>query len=193
MNKIAMKNSLAGTLIFALLLIPVVNADLNLQREKQKEIKMDFKIYSSSFKEGELIPGKYGYYDGNISPQLSWATPPEGTKSFALIVDDPDAPIGDWVHWIVFNMTKDANELKENASSEKLLPQGSVEGLNDFKKNNYGGPCPPAGTHRYYFKLYALDSILQLKESATKKILLEAMKGHILAQTALMGKYKSSR
>ena len=185
-----MKNSLKGSLIFLLLLLPFVHTDLNFHQKKQKGIKMDFKILSSSFKEGESIPDKYGYYIENASPPLNWTNPPAGTKSIALLVDDPDAPVGDWVHWIVFNIPPNINELKEGASSKKLLPKGSIEGLNDFRKNNYGGPCPPSGTHRYYFKLYALDNILSLKENTTKKQLLEAMKGHILAQTTLIGTYR---
>jgi len=151
---------------------------------------MDFKIFSSAFKEGELIPSKYTCDGINISPPLNWNNPPKGTKTFALINDDPDAPIGDWVHWIVHNIPADVLELKEEASSKKTLPKGAVEGLNDFRKYNYGGPCPPSGTHRYFFKLYALDSSLLLKEGVTKKQLLEAMKGHILAEATLIGKYK---
>jgi len=185
-----MKDSLTGTLILTLLFLPFVNTDLDMHQKKQKEIKMDFKLFSASFTEGELIPGKYTCDGENVSPPLNWTNPPAAVKSFALIVDDPDAPIGDWVHWIVFNIPKDVNELKENASLKKLLPQGSVEGLNDFRKNNYGGPCPPSGTHRYFFKFYALDNLLSLKESTTKKQLLEAMKGHILVQASLMGIYK---
>jgi Raf kinase inhibitor-like YbhB/YbcL family protein len=185
------KDSLTGTLFLTLLFLPFVSTDLDVHQKKQKEIKMDLKIFSASFKEGELIPDKYGFYNENASPPINWTNPPAAAKSFALIVDDPDAPIGDWVHWIVFNIPKDVNELKENASLKKLLPHGSVEGLNDFGKNNYGGPCPPSGTHRYLFKFYVLDILLSLKESTTKKQLLEAMKGHILAQATLMGKFRT--
>jgi Raf kinase inhibitor-like YbhB/YbcL family protein len=157
------------------------------------EVKMNFKISSSSFKDGEFIPTRYTCDGANVSPPLVWTAPPEKTKSFALINDDPDAPIGDWVHWILFNIPADTSELKEESSSKHNLPKGTIEGMNDFRKNNYGGPCPPSGTHRYFFKLYALDIPLQLKESTTKKQLLDAMKGHILAEATLMGKYKRQR
>lgn len=151
---------------------------------------MDFKIYSPAFKEGELIPSKYTCDGVNISPPLDWANPPKGTETFALINDDPDAPIGDWVHWVVFNIPAEVTQLPEASSSKHLLPKGTIEGMNDFRKDNYGGPCPPSGTHRYFFKLYALDVLLQLKETATKKQLLDAMKGHILAEAILIGRYK---
>ncbi|MCX6169849.1 MAG: YbhB/YbcL family Raf kinase inhibitor-like protein [Ignavibacteriales bacterium] len=154
---------------------------------------MDFKLFSPSFKDGELIPPKYTCDGANISPPLSWTTPPEKTKSFAIIVDDPDAPVGAWVHWILFNIPSDARELIEESSSKHNLPKGTIEGTNDFRKNNYGGPCPPSGTHRYFFKLYALDLLLPLKESTTKKQLLDAMKGHILAEAILIGKYNRQR
>ncbi len=150
---------------------------------------MEFKISSPSFSEGGLIPSRHTCDGKNISPALEWTNPPVGTVSFVLIVDDPDAPAGDWVHWIVFNIPPGTNKLKEESTS-KNLPAGAVEGINDFRKNNYGGPCPPSGTHRYYFKLYALDKVLELKASAGKKELLAAMKGDILGSATLMGIYK---
>jgi len=150
---------------------------------------MDFKLFSPVFNDGEFIPSEYTCDGVNISPPLRWANPPEGTKSFALIVDDPDAPAGDWVHWIVFNIPAYVLELPQNCSPEHL-PDGSVEGMNDFRRTNYGGPCPPSGTHRYFFKFYALDNLLSLKEGATKKQLLESMKEHILAKAVLTGRYK---
>jgi len=158
-----------------------------------EESKMKFQITSSAFKDGEMIPSKYTCDGENISPPLSWSEIPNGTKSLALINDDPDAPIGDWVHWIVFNIPPDTKEFKEAASSKKLLPKGALEGLNDWNKKGYGGPCPPSGVHRYFFKLYALDTMLSLKEGATKRQLLEAMKGHILAEAQLIGKYQRKR
>lgn len=152
--------------------------------------KMDFKIISSAFKEGELIPSKYTCDGENISPQLSWINAPAGTKSFALINDDPDAPIGDWVHWILYNIPVESKELVENSSKKKLLPVNTIEGNNDWGRIGYGGPCPPSGTHRYFFKIYALDVVLPVKQGTTKKQLLDAMKGHILATAQLIGKYK---
>ncbi len=151
---------------------------------------MDFKLFSPAFKEGEFIPAKYTCDGPDISPPLNWINIPSKTKSLALIFNDPDAPAGDWVHWIVYNIPADITELKEAASSSKSMPHGSSEGMNDFRKSNYGGPCPPSGIHRYFFKLYALDILLQSKAGFTKKLLLEAMKGHVLAEASLMGKYK---
>jgi Raf kinase inhibitor-like YbhB/YbcL family protein len=191
MNNTQRLKQLTRLLIVALLCLQFTGTEIAVQLKKQKEVKMDFKIFSASFKDGEPLSAEYGYYKDNVSPPLNWINPPSGTKSFVLLVDDPDAPIGDWVHWIVLNIPAGTFELKENASGKKLLPKGSFEGLNDFKKNNYGGPCPPSGTHRYFFKLYALDANLQLKESTTKKLLLETVKGHVLAQVSLMGTYKS--
>lgn len=157
------------------------------------EDKMSFKITSSAFNDGEMIPSKFTCDGENISPPLGWSDIPEGTKSLALINDDPDAPIGDWVHWIVFNIPPEIKELKEAASNKKLLPKGAIEGLNDWNRIGYGGPCPPSGVHRYFFKLYALDLVLSLKEGATKKQLLDAMKGHIKATAQLIGKYQRKR
>ena len=177
-------------LISFLLLIPFSQTNQYLFQTKAKGTKMSFKIFSSAFKEGELIPSKYTCDGLNISPPLNWTEPPAGTKSFALLNDDPDAPIGDWVHWIVINIPYNVRELKEEASSKKLLPKNSFEGITDFRKNNYGGPCPPSGTHRYFFKLFALDKELPINANTTKKQLLETMEGHILAQATLIGKFK---
>jgi len=155
---------------------------------KGKE-KMAFTITSTAFKHEGMIPIQYTCDGADISPQLAWSNVPESTKSFALICDDPDAPVGDWVHWVMFNIPSETRELKEKIANDAVLPDGVRHGTNDFGKYGYGGPCPPGGTHRYYFKLYALDSMLVLKDKVTKKDLLEAMKGHILGQTELMGKY----
>ena len=155
---------------------------------KGKE-KMAFTITSTAFKHEGMIPIQYTCDGADISPQLAWSNVPESTKSFALICDDPDAPVGDWVHWVMFNIPSETRELKEKIANAAVLPNGARHGTNDFRKYGYGGPCPPGGTHRYYFKLYALDSMLVLKDKVTKKDLLEAMKGHILGQTELMGKY----
>jgi Raf kinase inhibitor-like YbhB/YbcL family protein len=148
------------------------------------------KISSSAFKEGEMIPKKYTCDDINISPPLEWSLAPEGTKTFALICDDPDAPMGTWVHWVIFNLPAKTNQLSENIPSKEVLPDGAKQGKNDFGRVGYGGPCPPAGIHRYYFKIYALDDELDLKAGVTKAELLKAMDGHILAEAQLMGRYK---
>ncbi len=148
------------------------------------------KIESSVLKEGDMIPEKYTCDGDDISPPLKWSDIPQNTVSLALICDDPDAPAGTWVHWVIFNLPAQTSGLKEFVPTEKKLPDGSLQGTNDFRKIGYGGPCPPSGTHRYYFKLYALDTKLELDAGATKWQLVQAMKGHILAEAQLMGKYK---
>ncbi len=147
-------------------------------------------IQSSAFKNGGLIPSKYSYNGGNVSPPLVWSSVPEEVKSFALICDDPDAPAGTWVHWVYYNIPPEIRRLPEKVALNKKPAQGGMQGSNDFSKIGYGGPCPPSGTHRYFFKIYALDSMLTLSAGATKKELLKAMGGHILVQAELMGKYK---
>ncbi|MCF6154904.1 MAG: YbhB/YbcL family Raf kinase inhibitor-like protein [Candidatus Brocadia sp.] len=151
---------------------------------------MEIKMKSTAFGEGGMIPKKYTCDGLDISPPLSWTSVPEGTKSLALICDDPDAPMGTWVHWVLFNLPADVQELPENIPPQKILANGARQGITDFRKIGYGGPCPPGGTHRYYFKLYALDTEINLEAGSTKKQLLEAMEGHILAEGQLMGKYK---
>ncbi len=148
------------------------------------------KLESSAFKESEMIPSQYTCDGKNISTPIKWSGIPEGTKSIALITDDPDAPMGDWVHWIIYNIPPTINHLEENIPHDKKLKNGTIQGINDFRKNGYGGPCPPSGTHRYYFKIYALDLILEENSNMTKRMLLDKMKNHILAEGQLMGKYK---
>ncbi len=151
---------------------------------------MEIKIESSAFKEGALIPSKYTCDGSNVSPPLKWSEPPSGTKSIVLISDDPDAPAGTWVHWVVYNIPPVVREFPENVPSLKTLENGAVQGTNDFGRIGYGGPCPPSGTHRYYFKLYALDIVLKLGPGAKKKQIIDAIKGHVLAEGQLMGRYK---
>lgn len=151
---------------------------------------MTIRISSTVFKEGELIPKKYTCDGENISPPLAWTSVPSGTKSLALIADDPDAPRGTWVHWVLFNIPADAKELSENIPPRSILNNGARHGTNDFREIGYGGPCPPSGTHRYFFKLYALNAVLALESGATKAQVLKAMEGHILGEGQLMGKYK---
>jgi hypothetical protein len=147
-------------------------------------------IKSSAFGSGEMIPVKYTCDGADFSPPLEWTAGPAGTRSFALICDDPDAPMGTWVHWVVCDIPATALMLAEGITREKELPGGGTQGVNDFRRIGYGGPCPPGGTHRYYFKLYALDAVLGLKPGITKDQLLKAMKGHILAEAQLMGTYR---
>lgn len=146
-------------------------------------------ITSSAFNHEGDIPSIYTCDGQDISPALSWSGIPEGAVSLALINDDPDAPGGTWVHWVVFNMPASMNGLPENVASKDLAAQGIVEGITSFRRTGYGGPCPPSGTHRYYFKLVALDISLDLDGGAGKAEVVEAMEGHLLDQTELMGRY----
>ena len=150
-------------------------------------VKMELK--SKAFEQGGLVPAKYTCDGEDISLPLNWSDTPAGTPSFALISDDPDAPVGTWVHWVIWNIPGSARALDENLPKSASLPNGARQGTTDFRRVGYGGPCPPSGTHRYFFKLYALDTMLDLPASTTKKDLEKAMQGHILGQAELMGKY----
>ncbi|GIX49181.1 MAG: UPF0098 protein [Candidatus Tectimicrobiota bacterium] len=152
---------------------------------------MAFSLQSSAFAPGATIPKKYTCDGPDVSPPLRWSDPPAGTKSFALIMDDPDAPVGTWVHWVLYDLPPTLRELPEDVPKTETLASGAKQGLNDFRRVGYGGPCPPRGpAHRYFFKLYALDSALQLAPRATKKQVEAAMAGHVLAQAELMGRYQ---
>jgi Raf kinase inhibitor-like YbhB/YbcL family protein len=151
---------------------------------------MEIKVTSASFTEEGMIPRQYTCDGNDVSPPLSWSGVPDEAKSIALICDDPDAPVGTWVHWVLFNLPPRTDGLDEGVPSSKTLKNGAKHGTNDFRKFGYGGPCPPGGTHRYYFKVYALDTLLDLDPGITKADLLKAMKGHILAEGQLMGRYK---
>lgn len=148
-------------------------------------------IESDAFKHGGYIPDRYSCDAQDFSPALSWNEVPQGTKSFALICDDPDAPFKVWVHWLVFNIPAEIRKLKENITNEEMSSLGVVEGTNDFGTLGYRGPCPPQGRrHRYFFKLYALDTNLSLEETATKSELIEAMQGHIIAESKIVASYQ---
>lgn len=152
---------------------------------------MSFTLSSTAFPPGGEIPSKYTCSGADVSPALSWNDPPAGTQSFALIADDPDAPVGTWVHWVAYDLPASARQLPEGLPKTEAIAGGGVQGQNDFRKTGYGGPCPPPGKpHRYYFKLYALDSKLNLKPAATKKMVEAAMEGHILAQAEVMGRFQ---
>ncbi len=151
---------------------------------------MSFQISSAAFPNGEMIPKKFTCDGPDVSPQLSWKSVPPATQSLALIMDDPDAPVGTWVHWVLYNLPPSTTELPEGIEKQEQIAAGGLQGRNDFRKIGYGGPCPPPGKpHRYYFKLYALDTKLDLKAGATKAELERAMKGHTLGETELMGRY----
>jgi len=142
-----------------------------------------FELTSTVFAEGASIPVRYSCDGEDISPPLTWNDPPAGTQSFALVMDDPDAPVGTWDHWVVFNLSANMRELSEAANV------AAPTGKNSWGRNDYGGPCPPEGTHRYFFKLYALDTTLDLGENTNKKQVLSAMQDHILAEAELMGTF----
>jgi Raf kinase inhibitor-like YbhB/YbcL family protein len=147
-------------------------------------------LTSGAFEPGATIPKKFTCDGPDVSPALAWNDPPAGTQSFALIGDDPDAPVGTWVHWVLYDLPASARSLPENVPKQEYLQDGSRQGRNDFRNIGYGGPCPPPGKpHRYFFKLYALDVKLNLKPGATKADVEKAIAGHILAQGELMGRY----
>jgi Raf kinase inhibitor-like YbhB/YbcL family protein len=151
---------------------------------------MPLELTSTALAPGQPIPRKYTCDGENVSPPLRWSDLPQGTQSLAFICDDPDAPAGTWVHWVLYNLPAKARALVEAVPANADLPDGSRQGKNGWGRLGYGGPCPPSGTHRYFFKLYALDTVLGLASGADKSQLLQAMEGHILAQTELMGTYK---
>lgn len=149
------------------------------------------KLLSSVFTHLGAIPTQYTCEGDDISPPLSWEDIPDGAKSLVLIVDDPDAPDPDapkmtWVHWVLYNLDPKSKGLAENTS----IPNGALPGLNNWNKSNYGGPCPPIGRHRYFHKLYALDTVLPDLKNPNKEALLKAMEGHVIASTELMGTYQ---
>lgn len=145
----------------------------------------DMKLTSSVFEHNESIPSTYTCDGRDVNPPFAISGVPEGAKSLALIVDDPDAPAGDWVHWLVWNIDPGTTEIGEGS-----IPDGAVQGTTDFNRTGWGGPCPPSGTHRYFFKLYALDTALNLETSAKKAELERAMEGHELERTELIGLYE---
>lgn len=150
---------------------------------------MKLTVISPAFTEGGLIPAKYTCDGPDVSPPLEIKNIPEGTKSMALISDDPDAPRGTWVHWVLYDWPPSQTTLPENLPKTGDLANGAKQGTNDFRRVGYGGPCPPSGTHRYFFKVYALDTVLGKPAGLTKAQLEAAMKGHILAEGVLMGRY----
>ena len=153
---------------------------------------MKLQLASTAFADGQPIPRQHAFADQNLSPPLQWSGAPPATKSLALICDDPDAPMGTWVHWVIYDLPPDTAGLAEGVAKSPELPNGAKQGVNDFKRIGYGGPAPPPGKpHRYFFKLYALDTKTDLKPGATKNDLVKAMKGHVLAEGQLMGTYQS--
>jgi Raf kinase inhibitor-like YbhB/YbcL family protein len=148
-------------------------------------------LRSVAFQPSAQIPRQHTCDGADTSPPLSWSGARQGTKSFALIVDDPDAPVGTWVHWVLYDLPADQNQLPAGIPTDEALLSGAKQGVNDFRKVGYNGPCPPPGKpHRYFFKLYALDRSTGLKPRATKAEVVRAIEGHVLAQAELIGTYK---
>lgn len=148
-------------------------------------------LTSYGFEEGQPIPAKYTCDGADVSPPLRWGELPQGTQALALVCDDPDAPAGTWVHWVIYNIAATTPELREGVPTTETLDEGALQGKNDFKKTGYGGPCPPKGkAHRYYFRLYALDALIDLEPGATKDDLVREMEGHTLGEGELMGTYQ---
>jgi Raf kinase inhibitor-like YbhB/YbcL family protein len=152
--------------------------------------KPEIKLTSTAFKEGESIPRAYTCDGVSVSPPLEWSGVPKTAKTIAIVADDPDAPGGTWVHWVLYNLPAANIGLVENLAATENLTAGGFQGKNDFGKVGFGGPCPPSGTHRYFFRIYALDSELPLKAGATKAELIKAMEGHTVGQGQLMGTYR---
>jgi Raf kinase inhibitor-like YbhB/YbcL family protein len=167
-----------------------IGAALGTRQTQTGGHKMAFSLSSSDFQNGATIPKNFTCDGADMSPELSWSDTPKGSQSFALIADDPDAPAGTWTHWVIYGLAADAKSLPQNVSKVDQLPDGGMQGRNDFRKIGYGGPCPPPGKpHRYFFRLYALDAKLNLKPGASRQEIEQAMKGHVLGQAELMGKY----
>lgn len=176
--------TILGALLYGSILISALSA-AELKEQAFTELK------SSAFQAGGDIPRKYTCDANDVSPQLSWSNAPAGTRAFALIADDPDAPAGTWVHWVIYDLPADTRELAEGVPTTEALTNGAKQGLNDFRKVGYGGPCPPEGRpHRYFFKLYALDAATGLKPRASKQQLLNAIKNHVLGEAEIIGRYK---
>ncbi len=148
-------------------------------------------LETPAFKPGSDIPRQFTCDGSDISPALSWSAPPDGTESLALIMEDPDAPGRTWVHWVLYDLPPEQRELAEAVPPEPSLPSGAQQGINDYRRIGYGGPCPPPGpAHRYYFKLFALDRKLALRSGATRAQVDRAMRGHILGEADLMVCYR---
>ena len=180
-----------AVLLTLLCLVVVLLAGCESREQSLKEGEMVLAVSSPAFQEGSKIPTKYTCEGQDVSPALTWGESPVETQSFALIVDDPDAPVGVFTHWVIFNIPSDSRQLAEAIPTQAQLPSGALQGKNDFGRIGYGGPCPPSGRpHRYRFTVYALDQSLDLDAGASKKQVLDAMRGHILAQGQLTGTYQ---
>ncbi len=181
---------LLTVMILSAFLVACNRAETPKPKQEKGATAMAFTIKSSAFEEGATIPKKFACDGADVSPPLSWSGAPVGTKSYALICDDPDAPMGTWVHWVLWGLPPDTMALLEGVPAETTLASGARQGLNSWPRVGYGGPCPPPGKpHRYFFKLYALDATLTVPANANKAALEKAVKGHTLAEAQVMGKY----
>ena len=182
--------------LIGLALLSLTSCSSANNRSTEPQLKANLKtmkLESSAFSHNGMIPPKYTCDRQDFSPPLKWDAPPTGTQSLALIVDDPDAPMGTFVHWVLYDLPPEITGLPEAVPNDATLAGGGTHGKNDFGKLGYGGPCPPSGKHRYFFKLYALDRSLGLPSGATKEQLEAAMNGHILAAAELIGLYSRQR
>jgi hypothetical protein len=155
-----------------------------------KAVTAKMQVTSAAFTAGGRIPSRYTCDGPNLSPPLSWTAVPEGTKSLALIMDDPDTPGRTWVHWVLYNLPSDTMSLPEHLPTDAQLANGASQGISDFGSHGYRGPCPPGGSHRYNFRLYAVDALLNISGRVTKQVLLDAMKDHVVGTGELMGTYE---
>jgi len=153
-------------------------------------MSQSFQVRSPAFAEGQPIPELHSCEGRDISPPLVWTEPPAGTRSLALICDDPDAPGGVWVHWVLYNLPSTTRELPQNVAPEPVLALGERQGRNSWGRIGYGGPCPPSGTHRYFFRLFALDVMLETPAGCSRVEIEAAMRGHVIGHAQLMGTYK---
>jgi Raf kinase inhibitor-like YbhB/YbcL family protein len=193
-----MRSGLAVSLLSVLALLFIASGctgteEKAVQKEegKDEQAMVTIQMTSPVFKEGETIPEKYTCEGDDLSPPLAWSQLPEQTKSVALVCEDPDAPRGMWVHWVFYGLPPDSTSLPEAVPADTVLTTQAKQGKNSWGRIGYGGPCPPPGpAHRYFFKLYALDIETTLPQGATRKDLLQAMEGHIVAEGQLMGRYK---
>ena len=190
------KKSPAITLLLLMLVVagcatrPKLSAQNSASTSTPQAKKGSIKLIIAAFKKGASIPRQYSCDGVNVSPPLEWSGVPKSAKTVAIIADDPDAPAGTWVHWVLYNLPAENIGMVENLPATESLKAGGFQGKNDFGDIGYGGPCPPSGTHRYFFKIYALDSELPLKAGATKAEVEKAMAGHVVAQGQLMGTYR---
>jgi Raf kinase inhibitor-like YbhB/YbcL family protein len=177
------------------LLLILLSANHDFSQTKTHHKKMEIKLYSTAFKNGDFIPSKYSCEGSNVSPQIHWNEELKDVKSFAIIVDDPDAPSGDFVHLVIYNIPANVREIHEDVTPSRNISDQILLGTNSFGHIGYSGPCPPSGKpHRYFFRIYALDTLLHhLESGATKAQLEKAMQGHIIGEGEFMGKYQRSR